>query len=132
MKSTSYALNMMAVEEAKRRGADDAVFLARDDIVLEGPTTNIWWRRGDTLHTPALELGVLAGVTREVIAEAAPTIGYELEEGTYRLDDLLQADEAFTSSSVREVMPVVAVDGTRSARGSRARPRGRCKKPSAR
>jgi 4-amino-4-deoxychorismate lyase len=108
VKSTSYAVNMVAVDEAKRRGADDAVFLARDGIVLEGPTTNIWWRQGETLRTPALELGVLAGVTREVIFETAP---YEVEEGTYRLDDLLAADEAFTSSSVREVMPVVRVDG---------------------
>jgi branched-subunit amino acid aminotransferase/4-amino-4-deoxychorismate lyase len=107
VKSTSYAVNMVAVDEARRRGADDAVFLARDGIVLEGPTTNIWWRSGETLHTPALELGVLAGVTREVILETAR---YPVEEGTYRLDDLLAAGEAFTSSSVREVMPVVRVD----------------------
>ena len=112
VKSTSYAVNMVAVEEAKRLGADDAVFLARDGIVLEGPTTNIWWRSGDSLRTPALELGVLAGVTREVIAETAPALGYEVAEGTYRLEELLAADEAFTSSSVREVMPVVGVDGT--------------------
>ena len=117
VKSTSYAVNMVAVDEAKRRGADDAVFLARDGIVLEGPTTNIWWRRGQTLHTPALELGVLAGVTREVIVEAAPAAGYEVVEGTYRFDDLLQSDEAFTSSSVREVMPVVQIDGNRVGDG---------------
>jgi 4-amino-4-deoxychorismate lyase len=118
VKSTSYAVNMVAVEEAKRRGAEDAVFLARDGIVLEGPTTNIWWRRADTLHTPALELGVLAGVTREVVFEAAPALGYAVEQGTYRLDDLLAADEVFTSSSVREVMPVVEVDGERIGDGS--------------
>jgi branched-subunit amino acid aminotransferase/4-amino-4-deoxychorismate lyase len=117
VKSTSYALNMVAVDEAKRRGADDAVFLARDGIVLEGPTTNIWWRRGETLHTPALELGVLAGVTRDVVVETAPGLGYRVEEGTYRLSDLLAADEAFTSSSVREVMPVVEVDGARIGEG---------------
>jgi len=118
VKSTSYAVNMVAVEEAKRRGADDAVFVARDTIVLEGPTTNVWWRSGEKLHTPALELGVLAGVTRQVIAETAPTLGYQIEAGTYRLDDLLAADEAFTSSSVREVMPVVEVDGTRIGDGT--------------
>lgn len=118
VKSTSYAVNMVAVDDAKRRGADDAVFLARDGIVLEGPTTNIWWRRGETLHTPALELGVLAGVTREVVIEAAPALGYRVEEGRYRVGDLLAADEAFTSSSVREVMPVVEVDGGRIGGGS--------------
>ena len=121
VKSTSYAANMVAVDEAKRRGADDALFLARDGIVLEGPTTNVWWRRGDVLHTPALELGVLAGVTRAVLAEAAPELGYRVEEGVYRLPDLLAADEAFTSSSVREVMPVAAVDGSRFELGPAAR-----------
>jgi branched-subunit amino acid aminotransferase/4-amino-4-deoxychorismate lyase len=111
VKSTSYAVNMVAVDEAKRRGADDAVFVARGGIVLEGPTTNVWWRRGDTLFTPALELGILAGVTRAVLIEAAPALGYEVVEGTYALAELAGADEAFTSSSVREVMPVVRLDG---------------------
>ncbi len=112
VKSTSYAANMVAADEAKRRGADDALFLARDDVVLEGPTTNTWWRDGDTLLTPALELGVLAGVTRAVLADAAPRLGYRVEEGIYPVSRLLAADEAFTSSSVREVMPVVSLDGT--------------------
>ena len=64
VKSTSYAVNMAAEAEAKRRGADDAVFLGSGDIVLEGPVTNIWWRDDDVLYTPALELGILAGVTQ--------------------------------------------------------------------
>ena len=117
VKSTSYAVNMVALDEAKHQGADDAVFLAREDVVLEGPTTNLWWRRGETLHTPALELGVLAGVTRAVVVEEAPALGYRVEEGSYPVSELLAADEAFTSSSVREVMPVVSVDGTRIGDG---------------
>jgi 4-amino-4-deoxychorismate lyase len=121
VKSTSYAANMVAAGEAQRRGADDALFLARDAIVLEGPTTNVWWRRGETLHTPALELGVLAGVTRAVVAEVAPELGYRVEEGVHRLDELLGADEAFTSSSVREVMPVASVDAARYELGPAAR-----------
>ncbi len=111
IKSTSYAVNMLAVDEARRRGADDAVFLALGGIVLEGPTTNLWWRRGTTLYTPALDLGILAGVTRAALVEVAPELGYEVVEGAFPLPELLAADEAFTSSSVREVMPVVAVDG---------------------
>lgn len=111
IKSTSYAVNMLAVEEARRRGADDAVFLGLGGIVLEGPTTNVWWRRGSTLFTPALDLGILAGVTRAVLLEAAPALGYQVVEGAFALDELLGAEEAFTSSSVREIMPVVAVDG---------------------
>ena len=111
VKSTSYAVNMAADAEAKRRGADDAVFLAEDDILLEGPVTNVWWRRGETLYTPSLEVGILAGVTRATVMELSGTEGFAVEEGVYRLPELAGADEAFTSSSVRELMPVVALDG---------------------
>jgi branched-subunit amino acid aminotransferase/4-amino-4-deoxychorismate lyase len=111
VKSTSYAVNMAAEAEAQRRGADDAIFVDRDDVVLEGPVTNVWWRRGETLFTPATELGILAGVTRAVLLELAPAHGYAAEEGAYTLDELAGADEAFTSSTVREVVPVVELDG---------------------
>ena len=111
VKSTSYAVNMAAEAEARRRGADDAVFLARGEIVLEGPVTNVWWSRGDVLYTPALELGILAGVTRATLVEAAAEAGIDVREGAFPLEHLAAADEAFTSSSVREVMPVVELDG---------------------
>ena len=111
VKSMSYAVNMMAVDEAHERGADDALFLAQGRIVLECPTSNIWWRRGSELRTPALELGILAGVTRAVIVERLPALGYELREGIFEAEELAGAEEAFTTSSVREVMPAVALDG---------------------
>jgi 4-amino-4-deoxychorismate lyase len=120
VKSTSYAVNMAAEAEAKRQGADDAVFVDRDGTVLEGPTTNVWWRRDRTLVTPSLDLGILAGVTRAAVLELAGAAGYEVEEGTYGLTDLLAADEAFTSSSVREVMPVTELDGVPISRGPAA------------
>ena len=118
VKSTSYAVNMAAQEEARRRGADDALFVASDGTVLEGTVTNIWWRRDRTLYTPALELGILAGVTRAALVELAAGAGYEVREGVFPLDHLAQAEEAFTSSAVREVMPVIEVDGERVAAGS--------------
>jgi 4-amino-4-deoxychorismate lyase len=111
VKSTSYAVNMAAEAEAKRRGADDAVFLGSGDVVLEGPVTNVWWRLDDVLYTPALELGILAGVTRATLVEEAATAGYEVREGELPLEHMAGAEEAFTSSSVREVMPVVELDG---------------------
>ena len=110
VKSTSYAVNMAAQAEAERRGADDAVFLASGDIVLEGPVTNVWWRRGRVLFTPALELGILAGVTRAALLDAAGQLGYQVQEGAFPREQLAGAEEAFTSSSIREVMPAVALD----------------------
>jgi branched-subunit amino acid aminotransferase/4-amino-4-deoxychorismate lyase len=103
---------MAAEAEAKRRGADDAVFLARDEIVLEGPVTNVWWRLERVLYTPALELGILAGVTRATLMAEAAALGYEVREGAFPLSHLATADEAFTSSSIREAMPVVELDGS--------------------
>ena len=120
VKSTSYAVNMAAEAEARRRGADDAVFVDHAGIVLEGPTTNVWWRRGSTLFTPALDLGILAGVTRATALELAVELGYEVAEGAYPLADLASADEAFTTSSIREVMPVTELDGAPIARGPAA------------
>jgi 4-amino-4-deoxychorismate lyase len=111
VKSTSYAINMAAWAEARRRGADDAVFLAADGSVMEGPVTNVWWRYGTTLSTPALDLGILAGVTRATLLDLAREVGYDVREGWYPLVELAAAEEAFTSSSVRELMPIVGLDG---------------------
>ena len=120
VKSTSYAVNMAAEAEARRRGAEEAIFVDADDVVLEGTVTNVWWRKGETLHTPSLDLGILAGVTRATLLELAASAGYRVEEDAYLRDDVLGADEAFTSSSVREVMPLVEIDGRRLARGPAA------------
>jgi 4-amino-4-deoxychorismate lyase len=112
-KSVSYATHIAADAEAKRRGADDAVFVDPDGTVLEGPVTNIWWREGEILATPSLELGILAGETRAALLGLAEDVGYAVEIGDYPLSRLYSADEVFTSSSVREVMPVVEVDGVK-------------------
>ena len=64
----------------------------------------------DRLEASSARIG-LAPLPRVELTELAPSLGYELEEGTYTLADIAAADEAFTSSSVREVLPVSAVDG---------------------
>jgi 4-amino-4-deoxychorismate lyase len=117
VKSTSYAVNMAAQRAARARGADDAVFVGLGGELLEAPTASLWWRSGDTLSTPSLQLGILAGITRAALLELAPGLGFRVLEGVFTAEDLLGADEAFLSSSTREVMPVVEVDGTRVGEG---------------
>jgi 4-amino-4-deoxychorismate lyase len=78
--------------------------------VLEATMSNIWWRSGDVLSTPSLATGVLPGVTRAVVARLASEAGYRICEGSFSLPVLLRAEEAFTGSAVREIMPVVAID----------------------
>ena len=112
VKTISYALNMAAQRAARARGADDAVLVGLGGELLEAPTANLWWRVGHTLHTPALELGILAGITRAAVADLAPGLGLKVLDGVFTAEDLAAADEAFLSSSTREIMPVVEVDGT--------------------
>ena len=82
--------------------------------------SNVWWREEDILVTPALSTGVLPGVTRGAVAALAKQAGYRIRQGSFTLPALLRADEAFTSSAVREIMPIVAVDGRELPRGEAA------------
>jgi 4-amino-4-deoxychorismate lyase len=116
-KTISYALNMAAQRAARARGADDAVLVGLGGELLEAPTANLWWRTGHTLHTPSLDLGILAGITRTVVADLAPGLGLKVLDGVFGAEDLTAADEAFLSSSTRELMPVVEVDGAPIADG---------------
>jgi 4-amino-4-deoxychorismate lyase len=112
VKTISYATNMAAQRAARARGADDAVLVGLGGELLEAPTANLWWRSGQTLFTPSLDLGVLAGITRAVLGELAPGLGLKVLEGVFTAEDVAAADEAFLSSSTREVMPVIELDGT--------------------
>jgi 4-amino-4-deoxychorismate lyase len=107
-KSTSYAENMAAQDAAVAAGADDALLVAGDGTVLEAPTANVWWREGERLLTPSLDLPILAGVTRALMLELTER---ETVEGVFPLSRLLEADEVLVCSSIREVMPVASVDG---------------------
>jgi 4-amino-4-deoxychorismate lyase len=117
VKTISYATNMAAQRAARAAGADDAVLVGLGGELLEAPTASLWWRSGQTLHTPSLELGILAGITRAVLRELAPTLGLKVLEGVFTAEDLAAADEAFLSSSTRELMPVIEVDGAPIATG---------------
>jgi branched-chain amino acid aminotransferase len=108
VKSLSYAANMQATRLAQARGADDAVLVRPDGIVLEAPTSTLFWATGDgTLRTPSLDVGILASITRDRLVREL-----EVEEGEFPLDDLLGAREAFLASTVREVQGVAAVNET--------------------
>jgi branched-chain amino acid aminotransferase len=107
VKSLSYGANMQATRIAAGRGADEAVLVRPDGIVLEAPTSSIFWVSAEgPLRTPAISTGILASITRsKVIREL------HVEEGEFELDDLLGAHEAFLASTTREVQPVSAIDG---------------------
>jgi branched-chain amino acid aminotransferase len=107
VKSLSYAANMQASRLAKAGGADEAVLVRPDGVVLEPPTSAIFWvSAAGALRTPALEDGVLESITRDRLVKAL-----DVEEGTWQVDDLRAAGEAFLASTTREIQPVAAIDG---------------------
>src|SRR4051794_37792830 len=118
-KTLSYGANMQATRLAKAQGDDEAVLVRPDGIVLEPPTSTVFWVGADgVLRTPRLPAGILDSITRRRLLEVLDGV----EEGDYRLEELLAAREAFLASSVREVQPVSAVDGNELDRnGSRTR-----------
>jgi branched-chain amino acid aminotransferase len=105
LKTLSYAGNMLAGRLAKAQGADEALLVTPHGRVLEGPTWTFFWVRDGRLHTPPLEDGILASITRARLLEEC-----DVTEAPCTLDDVRAAREAFIASTVREVMPIAAVD----------------------
>jgi len=107
VKSLSYAANMQATRIAKGQGADEAVLVRPDGTVLEPPTSSVFWVSPEgELRTPALDDGVLESITRDRMIKAL-----HVEEGTWHVDDLRSAGEAFLASTTREIQAVSSVDG---------------------
>jgi branched-chain amino acid aminotransferase len=105
LKTLSYAANMLAGRIAKEQGADEALLVTPHGRVLEGPTWTFFWVAGGRLLTPPLSDGILDSITRRRLLEEC-----EVTEAPCTLDDVAGAEEAFIASSVREVMPIAAVD----------------------
>lgn len=110
-KTLSYAVNMAALREAHRRGADDAIFLSRDGFVLEAPTASLILRVGDRFVTPAPNGGILHGTTQLSVYEHLAGRGFAVEYGRIPASDLARADAAWLVSSVRLAAAITAVDG---------------------
>ncbi|MEA2126647.1 MAG: branched-chain amino acid aminotransferase [Solirubrobacteraceae bacterium] len=105
LKTLSYGGNMLAGRLAKERGADEALFVTPHGRVLEGATWTFFWAAGERLYTPPLSERILHSITRAHLLRVT-----DAEERITTLDDLATADEAFIASSVREVMPISAID----------------------
>jgi branched-chain amino acid aminotransferase len=109
VKSLSYASNMLATRRAVAEGYDEALMVRSDGVVLEGPTCSIFWVSDGRLRTPALETGILASISRRVILESMAPV----QEGSFALQDLLGAQEAFLVSTARLAQPIAAIGDTR-------------------
>ncbi|GAB4407429.1 MAG: branched-chain-amino-acid transaminase [Bacteriovoracaceae bacterium] len=110
LKSGNYLSNVMAHHQAKKIGAFDAILLNMKGYVTEGTTNNIWMVRKDTVITPPLEAGLLEGITRRTLLKIGKAHGIKMIEDNFTPDELKSADEAFLTSSTRELVPITKID----------------------
>jgi 4-amino-4-deoxychorismate lyase len=110
-KTLSYAVNMAAIREARRRGADDVIFVSSDGYVMEAPTSTVILRFGDRIVTPRTDIGILPGTSQLSVFEFAHSRGLRTEAALLRASELTAADAAWLVSSVRLAAPITSVDG---------------------
>lgn len=117
IKSTSNLNSLLGKLEAQSAAVLDVIMLNTSHHVCEGAATNIFWRKDLTLYTAATSTGILEGVTRSQVITVAPSLGLDICEGHFELEELLVADEVFFTSTSLEVLAVVKVANQQIADG---------------
>ncbi len=107
----NYLVAVLAMREARRAGAQEALFVDAEGSVLEGSTSNVFALCAGRLVTAPEGAGILAGITRAKVIAVAAAAGLAVDVRKLSLEELLQAEEVFITSSIRELVPVVSVDG---------------------
>ena len=110
LKSGNYLNNVLAMQEARKQNAFDAIMLNAKGHVTEGTTSNVWIVKNQTFITPPLEAGLLGGITRKTLIELAQNHGLKVLEKNITADELLSSDEAFLTASTKKVVPIVKIN----------------------
>jgi branched-chain amino acid aminotransferase len=109
-KTGNYLNSVLALREARARGAYEALMLDTQGRVTEGSSSNVFAVLAGRVVTPPLD-GILEGVTRRVVLDLARSLGLPTAEAQLLPEDLLRAEELFLTSTIRELVPIVRVDG---------------------
>ncbi len=113
IKSTNLLAAVLAKEEAKEAGADEALFLDSEGLVREGGSSNVFAVLDGVIRTHPLSNRILGGITRLHVIEIARALGYTVEERAFTLADITSAApagcEVFTASTLKDMLPVVRV-----------------------
>jgi len=117
-KTLNYMNNILAKLDGEKKGFDEVIMLNAEGNVAEGSSDNIFVYDGETLRTPAVQLGALPGITRGAVLDIARELGVPTEEGAVSPDDLYRARECFLTGTAAELVPVVRVDGKAIGDGS--------------
>ena len=114
----NYLVAVLAHKKAAEAGASEALITDREGQVVEGATSNVFWVKDGVLHTPGLDAGILSGITRAHLLRVAAEAGIPVRFSVPTRDELVGADEVLISSSIREIVPVVQIDGDQVSNGA--------------
>jgi branched-chain amino acid aminotransferase len=118
VKSGNYLSNILALRQAIEQSGEDAILCGPHGNVAEGATSNVFMVRDGEVLTPSFDVGILPGITRQVVCGFVREAKIPLIETLIRPDDLRRAEEVFLTSSVRGIMPVTVLDGQRVGEGT--------------
>lgn len=113
----NYLVAVLAHKQASEVGAKEALIKNVAGEVVEGATSNVFWFEGGKLWTPPVSAGILAGITRHHILEVARDLNLPVEMRVPKVHELIRSEGVFISSSIREMLPVVSIDGTQVSSG---------------
>jgi branched-chain amino acid aminotransferase len=116
-KTGNYMNSLLAYLEAADEGYHDALMVDSQGFLTEGTTFNLFYARRGIIATSPLSSGILHGITRARVIAIARELGYEVRETFFPKERLYEADEVFMTSTIKEVHPVVEIDGKRVANG---------------
>jgi branched-chain amino acid aminotransferase len=117
IKSNNLLNSALAMQEALRRGGFEGIMRNYRGELSECTTSNLFIVKGGVTLTPPLRAGLLPGITREFLFDIGRELGIDVREEILRDEDLLGADEAFLTSTTRELVPIVTVDDSRIGTG---------------
>lgn len=117
IKTTCLLSRLLATEELKEKKVEEGFYLNLNEELAEATFSNIFLVKEGKIITPPVEAGLLPGITREIILEIAPFLGFETEERTVKKEEIFEAEEIFITSTLREVMPVVEVEREKIGEG---------------
>ena len=106
-----YVNGILAKDEARRNGYDEALMMDEQGHVLEGSSENLFIVRDGIIYTPPLEANILGGITRDAVITLAHEAGYPIRERLFGRDTLYLADEVFLTGTAAEITPVREIDG---------------------
>ena len=111
LKSHHFLNNVLAKREIGDLSINhEGIFLTESGYVAEGIVSNVFWKKGNVLYTSALSTGILNGITRQFIIELARKKGLCVQEGLYKVDQILESEELFVTNSTQEIVPILSFE----------------------